>query len=282
MAKPSAKQQERIFALMAKYQVGVPVELANSPHFAALRLPFAEKVAIVLAALDRERSEIALREAVRQLHEEFRRNADSCPTELRLSGTRLKLACTTGCNHCCHYRVTVKAPEALLLAHYLRKRLSSVELEQLSVRLAEFDAEVAQLDVLGQGYRSFLCPLNVDTLCSVYPNRPLNCAACHSFSLDACLADASHPGTAIPSDPDRRMLQALHGQALEAALLALGLASADLEFVPALRIALADPDATAKYLAGEPVFAPADRADLREALDVEFARRRLDSDQPAV
>lgn len=283
MAKPNPKHQGRIFALMAKYQVQVPVELANSPHFAALRLPFAEKVAAVLVPLDRERSEVALREGVRNLHEEFQRGFDACSTELRLGESKLRLACEAGCNHCCHYRVTLKAPEALLLAHYLRKRLPPEQLNALKLSLAEFDAEIAALDVLGRAYRSRLCPLNVDTLCTVYPNRPLNCAAYHSFNLQACLDDAVSPGTAVvPSDPDRRLLQALHGQAMEAALLALGLHAADLEFIPALRIALDDPEAGAKYLDGQPVFAAADQPELREALDREIARRGSDADRPTV
>lgn len=283
MAKPNPKHQERTFALMTKYQVQVPIEIANSPHFAALRLPFAEKVAAMLGPLDRERSEVALREGVRNVHEEFRRNFDACPAERRFGETKLKMACVAGCNHCCHYRVTIKAPEALLLAHYLRKRFTAEQIDALKVSLADFDAEVAGLDVIGRAYRSRLCPLNVDTLCSVYPNRPLNCAAFHSFSLQACIDEAASPGSvAVPADPERRMLQALHGQAMEAALLALGLGAADLELIPALRIALDDPDAGAKYLAGQPVFAAADQPELREALDRELARRGSGPNLPTV
>jgi len=277
--KDQRREAQRILDLMAKYQVPLPVELVQSPRFAELRMPFAEIAAMMLAPLDKERSVPALRDGARAVHEHFNGFLDKLPTQVRFEGQDrpLELACKTGCNHCCTFRVTLKAPEALLIANYLRKKLSPEELDDLMARIGEFEKATEGLSLLEQGYRSIMCPLNVDALCRVYTHRPLNCSGYHSFSLQACIDDRENPAAAVPvpSDAYRRMVHALHGQAMECALVALGLEADDLEFVPALRIALTDPDAGEKYLRGEPVFADANRPDLREAVNKDYEDRQL-------
>lgn len=278
-AKDQRREWSRIVELMAKYKVHLPVELIQSPHFEQLKMPFAEKVALFLAPLDRERSEAALREGTRAVHESLNQLLDQCPDTVSFpdESEPRTLACRTGCNHCCTLRVAIKGPEAILLAHYLRKRLVEFELSGLLERLHNFEAVTATLTIIERGYRSLMCPLNVDSLCTVYTHRPINCSAYHSFNLQSCIEDMADPiaGVVVPTDGNRRMLQAMHGQAFECALVALKLDADDLELAPALRIALLDQEAGAKYLRGEPVFAEANQPELREAMDREFEEKRL-------
>lgn len=277
--KDQRREAQRILDLMAKYRVPLPVELVQSPRYAELKMPFAEVAAMMIAPLDKERSTPALRDGARAVHEHFNHFLEQLPDEVRFEGYEkpLKLACTVGCNHCCTFRVTLKAPEVLLLANSIRKKFSPEEIDALLGRIAEFEKSTAGMSLLEQGYRSVMCPLNVDGLCQVYLHRPLNCSAYHSFSLQACIEDREDPSAAVsvPSDAYRRMLQTLHGQAMECALVALGLEADDLELVPALRIALGDPEAGEKYLRGEPVFAEANRPDLREAVNRDYEERQL-------
>jgi hypothetical protein len=273
-AKDLRREMGRIIDLMAKYQVPLPVELIKSPHFEQLRMPFAEKVALFLAPMDRERNEASLREGTRMLHESLNQLLDQAPEKISFEDRPepVHLACQVGCNHCCTLRVALKAPEVILLANALRKRLSPEEMAALKDRIEKFELDLSTKSLIERAYRSVLCPLNVDSLCIAYLHRPINCSSYHSFSLQSCLDDMADPaaGNVVPTDPYRRMLQAMHGQALECGLMALGLDHDDLELVPALRIALADPDAGAKYLRGEPAFAEANQPELREALDREF------------
>lgn len=277
--KDQRREAQRILDLMSKYQVPLPAELVQSPRAAELRMPFAEIAAMMIAPIDKERSAPALRDGARAVHEHFNTLLEKLPTHVRFEGEErpLELACTTGCNHCCTFRVTLKAPEALLIANYIRKKFTPEEVDALLTRIAEFEKASEGLSLLEQGYRSMMCPLNVDSLCKVYTHRPLNCSAYHSFRLQACIDDREDPSGAVPvpTDAYRRMLHTLHGQAMECALVALGLEADDLEFIPALRIALTDPEAGEKYLRGEPVFAEANRPDLREAVNKDYEERQL-------
>ena len=158
------------------------------------------------------------------------------------------LACKAGCTYCCHNVVMATAPEIFSAASELRARHDQA-----------FVAGVAgRCDAVGAtaGIRRSPCPLLHDNLCSVYSARPTVCRKHTSFSVDACIADYEGRGGEIPI---RRFDQEIFECCAVALLLGMRLwderQGAVFELSGALRVALQDPHAEQKWLAGEAVFA---------------------------
>ena len=106
------------------------------------------------------------------------------------------------------------------------------------------------------GIRRSPCPLLHDNLCSVYAARPSVCRKHSSFSVDACIADYEGRGGEIPI---RRFDQEIFECCAVALLVGMRLwderQGAVFELSGALRVALQDPQAEQRWLAGEAVFA---------------------------
>ena len=106
------------------------------------------------------------------------------------------------------------------------------------------------------GIRRNPCPLLHDNLCSVYSARPTVCRKHTSFSVSACIADYEGRGGEIPI---RRFDQEIFECCAVALLVGMRLwderQGAVFELSGALRVALQDPHAEQKWLAGEAVFA---------------------------
>ncbi|HLO99273.1 MAG TPA: hypothetical protein VK171_11810 [Fimbriimonas sp.] len=280
--KETLKAQRALSELIKKYRVGLPDQLRYPPpefegtqRHQEIVIAFMERVAMLLAPMDKERSEFSLREGSRNMVRSFEHLQNQLPQKLKNTngGDPIPLACEVGCNHCCSLRVSVLAPEVLVLAHYLKKKLGADDLQALIKRMDDFEAGVAGLSPLEQAFRSVLCPLNVEGQCIGYANRPFTCTSYHSFDLSKCIERRENPRaeSAVLQDPMRLTLRTLHKDATMAAMSALGLDATELEFVPALRVALSDSEAGAKYLKGEPVFASADMPAVREASASRFA-----------
>ena len=187
------------------------------------------------------------------------------------------VACHRGCHHCCHIRVTTKGPVVLALAFYLRKKLSSEQIAQLVSRLRGHVSDGLAMTPLEQVLKGRVCPLNVDGVCIGYEYRPYACRTHHSFDVSRCQAarQGDEADVRVPQDPNRHALQALVSRPVNECTRLLGLNTDELEFIPALLIALTDEGAAEKYIAGEPVFAPAHRPDVLEAQQGEIRRLGL-------
>ena len=103
-------------------------------------------------------------------------------------------ACRAGCSACCHQLVLCTAPEALLIAHQLRRTLTA---SALAVALARLDTQVAAAAGLGfLGYSQARIPcafLDGAGACSIYAVRPMACRALKSFSPEACARRPESP-----------------------------------------------------------------------------------------
>jgi Fe-S-cluster containining protein len=186
--------------------------------------------------------------AATMLHEAFeRRLADA-------GGPAV--ACRKGCDHCCHGLVAVLAGEVFRLGRALR-RLPADGFAALRMRIAATDAVTRGRNVVERGRDRTPCPLLADGGCSVYADRPLACRAMASLDADACRAVFGGRGGAIPiPDANKREIVAAR-DAAAAASSAAGIPMTQYELVAALRIALDDPEAEARWLKGEDVLAPA-------------------------
>ncbi|MCP5368665.1 MAG: YkgJ family cysteine cluster protein [Hyphomicrobiales bacterium] len=174
-------------------------------------------------------------------------------------GPGRELACAAGCAHCCHAYISVSAPEALLAARAVRA-LPRDRREAALARVRATDESTrgrAPDDRKGAG--ALPCPLldPADGRCTIYADRPLSCRAELSADADACERLVAGAAAARPVPVLPFKLKIMYGGALALAARQVGLQAGVLEYNAALRVALDTPDAEARWLAGEDVFAAA-------------------------
>ena len=110
-----------------------------------------------------------------------------------INATRLKLACTRGCNYCCHQRVEVRPYEAFVLADHVRTRMTASEQLDVKRRLAANSARITPLTPLQHTQAGIACALLIDGACSVYAARPAACRKYYSLSVDTCRSAFEEP-----------------------------------------------------------------------------------------
>jgi Fe-S-cluster containining protein len=167
-----------------------------------------------------------------------------------------KPACARGCSHCCHQRVEVTAPEVFLLARVLRATPNAGR----DALIAETAASLEGTEGRAYHLKQVRCALlGEDGACTVYAARPIACRRHHSSDASVCAA--------VHRDPtlDARIPMA-HSLKWNVSALVLGwlegLAHAGraphhYELHAALAIALRDPEADARFLAGDDPLRPA-------------------------
>ena len=158
-------------------------------------------------------------------------------------------ACTSGCAHCCKLHVSISAPEAIVLAAFLTDTVKPNDLATLAARVEAMAVRVALLDHDGRMRDNGDCPLLVDGRCSVYPVRPLACAAANSLDAAACAR-----GGEIPIESQQLCAIRATQIGLAVASAARALDFGRYELCGALAIALQTPDAADRWLAGEHLF----------------------------
>ena len=168
------------------------------------------------------------------------------------------LACKKGCNHCCTIRVTTVIPEILSIADYLGK-MPSESVAALTLRIGAYLERWQTLNPLAKVLESGMCPLNDDSICTVYPVRPTTCASYHSLDVEKCIEDRQNPyGTPlVPMYPHLATAGSVFGQIKNVSLKMLDLNNPEVEFIPALKLAMENPDIGQRYMDGEDVFATA-------------------------
>lgn len=167
------------------------------------------------------------------------------------------LACEAGCHFCCYLMATVSAPEALTIAQRLRETYPAEELKQVKRKVNRSFKRTRKLDSHARIRAKVACPLlSDDGICTIYQFRPLDCMTYHSLNRQACEEIMAEPTQAQPTNPDLQAIgigvktgfgQAIAGADLETPALRY-------ELIEAIQIALNDPHAMKKYLAGKNVF----------------------------
>ncbi|MEE9209296.1 MAG: YkgJ family cysteine cluster protein [Kiloniellales bacterium] len=211
------------------------------------------------AALSEDPTPEALAEAGRAALE----TAEAAFAELREGDASVRrelarLDCRKYCAHCCYKTVSVSPAEVFHLARYLKANLSSKALVKLKARLRALEDKTRGMSPQERGRAQLPCALLVGRLCIAHPARPASCRGFNSADVGACERALKQRDVEIPV---YALQYRLFGEAhlgLRAGLAERGLASTHLELTRALRIALEEPDAAARYLAGEPVFRAAE------------------------
>lgn len=179
--------------------------------------------------------------------------------------TLQKIACAKGCSYCCHTFVGATPPEIFRLAHAVRGGLAAgMTVETIRDRAKPLIG-IAPADRLG---RKLPCPLLVDNACSIYRHRPMACRQATSLDLAACIDEFEGRDLEARVPISGAYLQHSSNAhiTLLGALRAARLPTDALELAAALDVALAEPEAEARWLAGDDVFRDVARHVKREAL----------------
>jgi Fe-S-cluster containining protein len=163
------------------------------------------------------------------------------------------LPCKKGCGYCCHTRVTATAPEVFMLARSLRAQWADPA-DPLRARFEAIEAQTRLMPPEQWLANRLPCAFLSEGSCSVYEHRPLTCRAYASTSLEACLQvyDGTWVDIGQPEINQRMRVIVLAGA--KAAMKEAGYDAHGYEIGHALQIAI-DPQAEARWLDGEPVFA---------------------------
>jgi Putative zinc- or iron-chelating domain len=177
---------------------------------------------------------------------------------LRNKGARI--ACKSGCNFCCHLRVTVTPPEAIALFRYLRTEVPDSLAQEVEQRIM---ANAEQISAMGEERHvstNLKCAFLVDGICSAYRARPMACALHHSLDLDACQKVFENPSDHSLGVRRLKIVEdtkAATQAGLNEALEKLGLGHEPIELHTAVAAILRDPSLIARWRSGSPLLKPA-------------------------
>lgn len=169
-----------------------------------------------------------------------------------------RIACTAGCGICCAVNVAVLVPEAVAIAAYLQRTLSSERSREVGSRVADLCRLVSGLEDDERLLMRRNCALlDENGACSIYPVRPLLCRSV--TSTDA--ADCREAFVAPAFGEDAPILMNLLQKSLfEAAFAGLGdalqqnrLDARSSKLSCALDAFLNRPERIRDFLAGQPV-----------------------------
>lgn len=276
--KEERKSIERRAAMLKRINLPFPKDLAQHPQGRQMIDMYTDIAGVFVDSLTDGITPIGLRQSVRATHQYLDNLLDRIPRTVNFSNEGLStIDCRAGCNYCCTLRVTTNAPSILALAHYLQKNLGPDELAVLLQKIEAHCAVGLLLEPLDQVLMRRMCPLNEDGVCAAYQGRPMGCRYYHSFDVGKCREDmeSATREVMVPMDPERRFVRDMVARAFSATIEALGLDDTELEFIPALRIALTESNVAERYLRGEPVFASAHRPEVIEAQARDMASRGL-------
>jgi Fe-S-cluster containining protein len=207
-------------------------------------------------------------QAAKRAHEFFETSLQNNPSEPQIE-------CVKGCTFCCHLRVSAMAPEIFLIASHLRREYKN-DPEIALNRLRAADRNSRGLSG-GQRAKSKLpCGLLDDRLCTVYAARPSTCRGHTSISVRTCERGFHGEDVEVLTPSVWAYLRSAHNQAMWAALTAVHLPADSYELNHALCVALESPDAEARWLKGENVFAEVACERLADVLDREARTRIID------
>jgi Fe-S-cluster containining protein len=199
--------------------------------------------------------------AAEVMHQVF--EASLAHTSAQPASDKLQIACRKGCGYCCHNWVAATAPEVFLIARQIAE--PNVIIDRAAATIG--------LDIAARFGAKLPCAFLVENACSIYAARPTVCRQVTSTNLETCIEEFNGQGL----DGEILVSKAYLDHArncrlpLLAALTAANLPLQSYELSAAVTLALQTPNAEARWLAGEDVFAdvavaPADPVALQRAV----------------
>jgi hypothetical protein len=164
------------------------------------------------------------------------------------------VACRRGCTFCCSLSVSATAPQVFAVADYVRANAPDLAAEIARIEAA--DLHTRGLDGYARFMNKAFCAFLVDGACSVYPARPSVCRGVLSRSAESCQRAFRGETADNPAAiNDATVFRTACDEAFWAVLHKRGFRLAGYELAHAVLIALREPDAEARWHAGEDVFA---------------------------
>lgn len=169
------------------------------------------------------------------------------------------IKCKAGCVFCCYHHVECLGAEVFYIAEHVRSTWSTAAREALLDRLRHAIRRADGKRRFDYYKEHIRCPLlGKDDRCGVYDQRPFACRAYTSFSVARCRKKfEKREDLGIERDRFTKDLNGGVQKGLMVGLFEAGLHSGVYSFNEALLIALEQPDAAERWLAGEDVLAPA-------------------------
>lgn len=118
---------------------------------------------------------------VRRLHVMADEEAVACQSE-----SERAVACSPGCDFCCHRLVEATLLEVVAAAEHVRAQFSLEDHAQFRERVQASHAANAGFWTDRQEPAKAACPFLVEHKCSVYEVRPISCRALNSFDPQPC------------------------------------------------------------------------------------------------
>ncbi len=168
-------------------------------------------------------------------------------------GEKGPVHCKKGCGYCCHTRVTATAIELFMLARGIRERWNDAA-DPLKARFRAVEVQTRTMPKEQWVPIRIPCAFLAEGSCSVYESRPLTCRTYASTSLPACIDWFNGVPVEVPHPDRNQLLRVFILAAMKAAMAVTGLEIVGFEMAHGLEVAMA-PDAEARWLAGENVFA---------------------------
>jgi Fe-S-cluster containining protein len=162
-------------------------------------------------------------------------------------------ACAAGCSYCCHVHADATVPELLSIARHIEGAWSEAARAALRERLALQVSRVEHSSDEERWAAKIPCALlDGAGWCSIHAVRPLRCRAFNARSVEPCREAFAGSEEAEPARIPR--LDRAHDAAeagYDEALAEAGISAAGYRLEVGLLIALEDPGAGARWLAGE-------------------------------
>ncbi len=220
----------------------------------------------ILIDILRGHSALRASRAAEKAHEFFE-------TSLKRNASGIRIECAKGCAFCCHVAVSALAPEVFHIAGTMRAQ-HAADFESRRAATRTTARSTQGLSDVERARRKLPCALLENNACTVYSARPGPCRGMTSVSVKACERAFGGARVPIPTPVVWDTLRNAHLQALMAALTAVDLSSESYDLNEAILVALDNPDAEARWLNGENVFAGVSRLHLGVANPAIVERNR--------
>jgi hypothetical protein len=177
------------------------------------------------------------------------------PVVAAMTKAATPVACARGCGCCCTLTIQASQDEVFAVQQYLERHLAPADLAALKARVLAADARGHGLPpVVRHGLRIFCPVLDPATQeCLGHAARPSGCQAYLSLNLAQCQADHENPPHAIEQPVAAALLRDIVAAAHDTVLNEVAAPQRSLELTAGLAAAWAQPDAEARWLAGETV-----------------------------
>lgn len=167
-------------------------------------------------------------------------------------------ACKTGCAYCCHLRVGVSIPEALIIFNELKSQATPEGFAFLKQKVIQSEQKGNTLEEAFWLSTQTPCPfldIKGKKTCLIYALRPFSCRAYHSTDLAACRTgfEMGHEQQ-IPCFPLYRAVTDMYTSVFIQVMAQKGLFSFQVGFVRALQILFEDDTAADHWIQGNDVF----------------------------